>query len=321
MNIATAADDVEASEVGAELATVPTERLEADLLSWAADIAAAEARWLVWLAEYDRRKGWSHWGVRSAAHWLNWKCGISLHAAQEKVRTARALVDLSQVRSVFEAGMVSYSKVRAVTRAATPADESYWVSLALSSTASQLERIVAGQRSVDTDDPGESHAARSVTRRELSGGLRRIVVDLPADLEEVVWSALERGVEAIIADAIGDGRTKVTEVVQERGGRAALRADALVDIAESAVSVEDDDSVDRDRRLGHLHLVAQLGETAAELDDEPVDVAVLLNDRLVAGPVGHRWCCDIDTSAIVETADGIPVGETDKRRTPNRAMR
>jgi hypothetical protein len=30
-------------------------------------------------------------GIRSCAHWLNWKCSIAMSAAREKVRTVRAL--------------------------------------------------------------------------------------------------------------------------------------------------------------------------------------------------------------------------------------
>ena len=51
------------------------ERLEAEIVSMAADLAAAEAQWILWIAEYDRREGWATWGCRSCAHWLSWKCG------------------------------------------------------------------------------------------------------------------------------------------------------------------------------------------------------------------------------------------------------
>lgn len=41
----------------------------------AAQINAATYRFLKLVAEFDRRCGWSGAGVRSCAHWLNWKCG------------------------------------------------------------------------------------------------------------------------------------------------------------------------------------------------------------------------------------------------------
>ncbi|HEY5754391.1 MAG TPA: DUF222 domain-containing protein [Steroidobacter sp.] len=51
---------------------------------------AAHYRFLMLIAEWDRRKGWGGDGAtQSCAHWLNWKCGIDMGAAREKVRTAR----------------------------------------------------------------------------------------------------------------------------------------------------------------------------------------------------------------------------------------
>ena len=305
-------------------ATMPLERLEADLLSWAADLAAAEARWLLWLAEYDRRRGWAHWEQPSCARWLNWKCGLSHHAATEKVRVANALVSLPELTAAFCEGRLSYSKVRAITRVAIPEDERDWLTLALSTTAAQLERMVAAQRGVCEPDSTEAFAARSVSRRSLDEGRRRLIIDLPIDAEETVWAAIEQRVEAIIADAADDDQ-KPHDVIRDRGGRAAVRADALVAIATDALAADDDSGarvdVDRERRPGHLSLVAELDKPASELEGEPVDVAVTLNGCALAGPVAQRWMCDIDTSVVLESSDGIPVGETDKRRTPNRAMR
>ena len=53
------------------------------------------------------------------AHWLNFKCGLGELVAREKVRVARALRSLPLIDTAFERGEISYSKVRAMTRAAT----------------------------------------------------------------------------------------------------------------------------------------------------------------------------------------------------------
>ena len=129
---------------GAPFDDMPLERLEHELVSMAAHLAAAEARWLAWLAAYDRRKGWESWGCRSAAHWLNWKCAMSFPAARERVRVARALETLPLTRQAFAEGEMSYSKARAITRAATPDSEPDLVDRARSSTAAQLDRICQG---------------------------------------------------------------------------------------------------------------------------------------------------------------------------------
>lgn len=42
----------------------------------AAQINAATYQFLKFIAEFDRRGGWSGAGIRSCSHGLNWKCGI-----------------------------------------------------------------------------------------------------------------------------------------------------------------------------------------------------------------------------------------------------
>ena len=104
----------------ADLSAVPTERLEAELMSLAGHLAAAECQFLLRVAEFDRREGWADWECLSTAHWLNWRCGVGMTAAREQVRVARRLAELPVVRAEFAAGRLSYSKVRAITRVATP---------------------------------------------------------------------------------------------------------------------------------------------------------------------------------------------------------
>src|SRR3989304_2429435 len=60
------------------------EHLEDQITELAAHIHAATYRLLVLIREYDACDGWSAPGLRSCAHWLNWKCGIDLGAAREK---------------------------------------------------------------------------------------------------------------------------------------------------------------------------------------------------------------------------------------------
>src|SRR5262245_28410281 len=92
--------------------------LESELLGLAGHIAAAECRFLQLLAEFDDRNGWAGDGIRSCAHWLSWRAGMSLRTATEHLRVARALQNLPAIREAFAAGRLSYSKVRAITRIA-----------------------------------------------------------------------------------------------------------------------------------------------------------------------------------------------------------
>ena len=69
----------------------PIDELAAEICTLAGHINAAHHRWLVLIAEFDQRTGWSDSATQSCAHWLNWKCGMAMGAAREKVRVARAL--------------------------------------------------------------------------------------------------------------------------------------------------------------------------------------------------------------------------------------
>ena len=124
------------------LAEVATERLEAEICELAGQIAAATARWVLLVAEYDDRKGWAEWGCQSAAHWLSWKCGVGIHAAREKLRVGHALTALPVMRAAFARGELSYSQVRAITRIAGAHNEDALVGIARFSTANQLDTLV-----------------------------------------------------------------------------------------------------------------------------------------------------------------------------------
>jgi len=124
------------------------EQLEDQITELAAHIHAATYRLLELIREYDACDGWSAPGLRSCAHWLNWKCGIDLGAAREKVRVAHALKELPRISALFRKGRVSYSKVRAMTRVATRKNERYLLMIARHGTAHHVERAVRNYRKV-----------------------------------------------------------------------------------------------------------------------------------------------------------------------------
>lgn len=120
------------------------EQMGAELCSLAGHIAAATARFLTLLAEFDAKDGWEGAGIVSCAHWLSWKCGLDLRTAREHVRVARALTALPRTETEFAGGRLSYSKVRAITRVAKPETEGDLVEIALEAPASQVDKLVRG---------------------------------------------------------------------------------------------------------------------------------------------------------------------------------
>ena len=143
------------------------ERLGAQITLLAGQINAANHRLMKLIAEFDQRKAWSGGGtVRSCAHWLNWKCGIALVAAREKIRVANALTALPLIDAAFAAGEISYSKVRAMTRVATAQNEDYLLHIARHGTASHVEGLVRRYRKVRQQDD-EALECRQHSERQL----------------------------------------------------------------------------------------------------------------------------------------------------------
>ena len=139
-----------------------------------AHLDAAQYRLLTLLRRYDEEERWSGW--RSCAHWLNWRTGISLCAARERLRAARCLADLPLTSAEMEKGRLSWSKVRALTRMATAENEARLVEFALHHTASQVERFVRAAKSAEAakaalDDTSEMAARRHLTVRMTSDGM------------------------------------------------------------------------------------------------------------------------------------------------------
>jgi hypothetical protein len=156
---------------------VPLERLEAQICELAGHLAAATCRFLVLLADFDARRGWASWEMNSCAQWLSWKCQMSSGTAREHVRVARALRDLPVIRARFAAARLSYAKVRALTRIATPATEAGLAELAGPMTASQLERFATatqrpGAASRSTNPKTATNAIASTSSARLGAPAR-----------------------------------------------------------------------------------------------------------------------------------------------------
>ena len=138
--------------------------LEAKITESWAFVNVATAQFLSWVGEYDRLKGYERHGLVSTAQWLNWQCGIGPVAGREKVRVARALENLPEVSAAFERGEISYSKVRAITRVATPANEFTLLNIALHGTASHVEKLVRKYRWTQRRDAGALAKSQHLNR-------------------------------------------------------------------------------------------------------------------------------------------------------------
>ena len=166
------------------------DRLGDDIAMAAAHIDAATHQLLSSIRRFDETGGWAWQGARSTAHWLNWRIGIGLCAAREQVRVARALVALPLIDAALARGELSYAKVRAMTRVATPENQELLLIYAQSSTGAQLERICRGLRQVTRRKGQSDDDERWVRRRHLPSGMVRIEAQLLPDEAEIVMTAL-----------------------------------------------------------------------------------------------------------------------------------
>ena len=221
---------------------MPLERVEAQICELAGHLAAATCRFLVLLADFDARRGWASWEMNSCAQWLSWKCQLSSGTAREHVRVARALRELPVIRARFAAATLSYAKVRALTRIATPATEAGLAELAGPMTANQLERFARAHRQVTAADDAEARVRRRLVWRFEEDGSLSGTFRLPPLQGAVLLKAL-RAACAELAGQAGDLRGDVsaeTPAAAETpvADRSAVRtssdlADGLVAVAES----------------------------------------------------------------------------------------
>ena len=111
-------------------------RLGDEIAELAAHLDAATARLLELIREFDAREGWH--GFPSCAVWLSYRVGLGAGAARERVRVARALATLPRIAVALACGEVSYAKVRAITRVATPETEERLLAFARAGTAAHV---------------------------------------------------------------------------------------------------------------------------------------------------------------------------------------
>ena len=174
------------------------DRLGDEIAELSAHLDAATARLLALIREFDARGGWNT-GFRSCAAWLTWRVGLDRGAARERVRVARALGTLPRLAEALARGELSYSKVRALTRVATPETETRLLAVGRAGTAEHVERIVRGWRRVD-----QRAEARESRRRHASRGL---YVRQDEDGMVMVRGRLEPEVGALLMQALAAART------------------------------------------------------------------------------------------------------------------
>ena len=278
-----------------------------EIATFAARVDVAEHALLTRLRLFDSCEAWGPLGFLSCAHWLSWRVGVGLGTARERVRVARALADLPKVDALFGRGELSYSKVRAITRVATPVTEQELIDIALNATAAQLERLLRAYRRVvdSAGATGESERERDgqrtqqqryVRRSETADGMTKIEMQLPPEEAAIVWDAIVSAADAaaeVPAEAPVEAPAEASaHVSAEARARASARefeqrrADAVVDVARAYLAK------DRPRTLGSGYELV-LVTSKDQLEHGPGGVGGFLRDgTAVPLHVARALACD-----------------------------
>jgi hypothetical protein len=291
--------DVAASP--AEPARVPLERLEAQICELAGHLAAATCRFLVLLADFDARRGWASWEMGSCAQWLSWKCQMSSGTAREHVRVARALLDLPVIRARFAAAKLSYAKVRALTRIATPATETGLAELAGPMTANQLERFARAHRQVTHADDAGARVRRRVTWRVEQDGSLSGTFRLPPLQGAVLLKALR----AACAGPAGDPHVSAETPAAAATPAADAPAAGGPPAADAAAVRTSSELADGLVAVAESFLAAKV---AGADDAEVYQIVVHAGTDVLTGPPAPSGAADPDPGVSAENARGPGTG-------------
>ena len=290
--------------VDTELTELPIERLEAAIESLATELAARLERWLALVAEFDRRGGARRWGFRGTAEWLAWHCGLTQRTARDHVRVARSLAQRPLVRSALARGELSYSKVRALSRASATEDEAGLLELARTSSAGQLERVVRGLRSAPSagvDAAQHAHARRFVDWWWEPDGALSIRARLPAEDGSAFIEMIETAAAALHPPAPDAHQALAAEAPPpsglplQRPPLGARRADALAEVARSGSP----------RTQVVLHVdEAALACTASVAAERAGETCAIEDGPAIPSETARRLVCDASLVIAGHARDG-----------------
>jgi 5-methylcytosine-specific restriction endonuclease McrA len=291
------------------------ERLGDQIAELSAHLDAATARLLTLIREFDARGGWNT-GFRSCAHWLSWRVGLELGAAREYVRVARALATLPLLAEALGCGELSYSKVRALTRVATPETEARLLAVGRAGATCHVERIVRGWRRVDrlteAREAKRRHASRALHVHQDEDGMVVIRGRLEPEIGALVMQALAAARETLYQTT----RAAATDRASEPPTMAQQQADALALIAETALHHELDPGAPGERYQVVLHVDAPV-----LADRDQPGQSVLEDGTHVSAETSERLTCDASRILMRHDREGRVVEVGARTRTIPPALR
>ena len=294
------------------------DRLGDEIAEMSAHLEAATARLLDLIREFDARGGWNS-GFSSCAAWLSWRVGLDLGAARERVRVARALATLPRLAQALARGELSYAKVRALTRVATPETEERLLAVGRAGTACHVERIVRGWRRVDriaeARETAQRHNGRALRVYQDEDGMVVIRGRLAPEAGAVLLQALAAARETLYQQK-RQTFANLDDVSAETLPLEQQQADALALIAESALHHGIDPGAPGERYQVVVHV-----DAAVLADPEAPGQSVLEDGVRVSAETSQRLACDASRVVMQHGRDGRVVEVAARTRTIPPALR
>jgi len=263
-------------------------------------LATSQHEMVVLAAEFADSGRWALDGAPSAAHWLAEVADVEACTAREWIRIGRQLRELPLTMKAFSTRRLSYSKVRTLTRVATPDNEAELVVLCETVSATDLGRTLAawmGRNSQPDDLERHQHQQRSVKWRNEPDGMVTFTLRLPPLLAGILIAVLTRTVmksrAATTAGAIGASADAKWPTVAQQN------ADALHHVLTDGIGPIATEVV--------LHV---RGDGATMNDGTPVPESVVNN----IAPTSF-------IRALIHDIEGKPVDASNRRRHPTTRQR
>ena len=166
-------------------ASAPAGQLHMFLKSLQATGNEVQLAFMEALQALHESKGFIEIGCSSFRQYCQEELGLGRSTAYEYLRCARALAELPVTATMFRDGDLSWDRVKAISRVATPATEVTWIQVALESSVRELQVEVRSAQEDGRDKPRDD-------RYGLPNLMTRLVLDLTLEDKERLLVALAR---------------------------------------------------------------------------------------------------------------------------------
>ena len=267
--------------------------LGTELVALSTQLSRCQYRLVVTAAAFAASPEWVLDGSPTPAHWLASVADVEECTAHEWIRIGKALTVLPVTAAAFAQRRLSYSKVRTLTRTATPEVEAELVELVAGVAASEVAKAIAAwmQRHLPPEDiAARQRAARGVKWRTEPDGMVVFTLRLQPHIAAVLVSVLSVLVMRTRARREPDGTYPSS---------AAQYADAVEELLDAGTGRVDTEVVFHVR-----------GDGATCDDGTPVC------DTVIAELVPEAFL-----RALIHDADGRPINASGRQRHPTTRQR